>query len=31
MITATAKKSMPMMIATNMPIAMGIDFSKNFG
>jgi len=31
MITATAKISMPTMIATKMPIAMGIDFSKKLG
>jgi len=31
MITATAKISMPMMIATSIPIAIGTDFSKNFG
>jgi hypothetical protein len=30
-ITATAKTSIPMMMATNITIAMGIDFSKNFG
>jgi hypothetical protein len=31
MITATAKISIPMMTNSNIPIAMGIDFSKNFG
>jgi formate dehydrogenase assembly factor FdhD len=29
--TATAKINIPIIIATSTPIAMGIDFSKNFG